>query len=94
MVPFEPERLPDLSGTSALIIGGSADPIVPRAQTERLAEMLGEASANVTVAWQTTGHGLTQGDVAAATRWLAKLMGGNAGAHAGGTAARDGEPGR
>jgi predicted esterase len=40
MVPFEPSPLPDLSGTVVFIGAGRADAMVPRAQTERLAELL------------------------------------------------------
>lgn len=70
MVPLEPERLPSLAGTSVLVAGGRDDPIVPRTNTERLIELLRSCGADVTVEWQSGGHGLTQGDVDAARRWL------------------------
>ena len=71
MVPFEPAALPDLSGRSILMSQGQADPIVPRANGERLAELLRSAGADVELAWQPTGHQLARGDVDTAARWLA-----------------------
>lgn len=75
MVPLEPDRLPSLAGTSAMVAGGRDDPLVPRANTERLIELLRSCGAEVTVEWQPGGHGLTQGDVDAARRWLASWSG-------------------
>ena len=75
MVPLEPEHVPELQGTSVLVAGGRADPIVPQEQTDRLAELLRDAGAEVTVEWQPGGHGLTQGDVDTAQRWIGTLAG-------------------
>jgi predicted esterase len=74
MVPFEPEALPDLTGTSVFIAAGRADPIAPAAQSERLAEMLREAGADVTLHWEPGGHALTASEVEAARRWIAKCL--------------------
>ena len=71
MVPLVPPTLPALHGTSVLMAEGALDPIVPRANAEKLAAMLTEAGANVTVHWEPTGHGLTQADVDTAERWMA-----------------------
>jgi predicted esterase len=73
MVPFEPERLPDLAGTKIWIAGGKQDPIIPRANTERLATILGEAGAKVTANFFEAGHGLTSTELALARRWLEQL---------------------
>jgi phospholipase/carboxylesterase len=70
MVPFEPESLPDLAGTSVFIGAGRADAIAPAAQAERLAELLREAGATVTLHWEPGGHAVTQGEVEAASEWL------------------------
>lgn len=70
MVPFElaePVRLP---ATPVYLGGGERDPIVPRASTERLAALLRDAGAAVTLGWQPTGHQLTPGDVQGARQWL------------------------
>ena len=73
MVPFEPQPLPDLAGTAVLVAGGLRDPIVPQANTEALADLLRASGAEVELVWADTGHGLTQGDVDAARRLVARL---------------------
>ncbi|MES3036080.1 MAG: alpha/beta hydrolase [Gemmatimonadota bacterium] len=72
MVPLEPAVLPTLPGTPVLIAEGRLDPIVPRANAERLAALLGEAGAAVTLHWEQASHGLTSADVATARAWLAE----------------------
>jgi glyoxalase family protein len=74
MVPFEPDRLPDLAGTAVFIGAGRSDQMVPQAQTERLAELLREAGADVTVHWEPGGHGVTKGEVDAAAHWIAHCL--------------------
>jgi predicted esterase len=71
MVPLEPETLPVLPQTPVLLSNGRRDPIVPAAQAERLAVLLRDAGADVTVAWQPAGHELTPSDATAAREWLA-----------------------
>ncbi len=71
MVPLAPEELPDLNGRRILMCEGLRDPIVPRENAERLAEMLRGAGADVTLVWQSAAHGLVQGDLRAARDWLA-----------------------
>jgi phospholipase/carboxylesterase len=73
MVPFDPDDLPDLSGTSVLVTAGRRDPIVPSDQPERLAEILEGAGANVTLAWQPGGHELGREELAAVQSWLDQL---------------------
>jgi predicted esterase len=70
MVPFEPERRPDLSGTVVFIGAGRSDALVPPAQTERLVVLLREAGADVTVHWDPGGHTISPGAVTAARAWL------------------------
>ena len=72
MVPFEPDELPKLAGTPVFIGGGRADPIAPPAQTERLAQLLTGAGADVTLHWELGGHSLSDGEVEAARRWIAQ----------------------
>jgi phospholipase/carboxylesterase/glyoxalase family protein len=74
MVPFEPENLPDLSGTPVYLAAGRSDPIVPPENTERLAEMLREARAKVTLDWQPGGHGVGQAEIESARNWLTDTM--------------------
>ena len=70
MVPFEPEIQPELDGTSVYIGAGRLDPIIPAASVERLTAILRAGGADVTLDWQTAGHGLTKEDVENAKRWM------------------------
>lgn len=75
MVPFEPEATPDLRGSSAFLSAGKADPIVPAANTERLAAVMRAAGADVELRWQLAGHALVQSDVTDARAWLESRTG-------------------
>lgn len=70
MVPFEPERTPDLSGTPVYLAAGRSDQMVPPENTERLAQLLREAGADVTLDWQPGGHGIGPEEVQAARNWF------------------------
>lgn len=71
MVPFEPgAALPDLKGKRILMLNGTRDPIIPQANSKRLAELLREAGAEVELRWTNTGHGLEQGEIVDASEWL------------------------
>lgn len=74
MVPFEPEDLPDLAGTPVYLAAGRSDPIVPSENTQRLAEILREAGAKVTLDWQPGGHGIGQAEIEAARSWLTRTI--------------------
>jgi phospholipase/carboxylesterase/glyoxalase family protein len=69
MVPFEPETPPRLAGRRVLVSAGRADALVPAAQSERLAELLRQAGADVTLHWSPGGHALERPDLAAAGDW-------------------------
>jgi predicted esterase len=73
MLPFEPERRPELSGVSVLLSSGRSDPIVPRESVERLARLLESSGAAVTLRWDEGAHGLGPAQVFAARDWLAAL---------------------
>lgn len=70
MVPLEPNPLPDLTGTRVFLAAGERDPIIPPANTERLAGLLQSAGADVTLRWSPVGHQLTRDDVDASREWL------------------------
>jgi predicted esterase len=74
MIPFEPDRLPDLAGTAVFLGAGRADPIAPPAQVERLGELLRQSGAAVTIHWETGGHTVAQGEVDAAQQWLLRWV--------------------
>jgi predicted esterase len=70
MVPLFPDAMPNLPGTPVLLSNGRQDPLVAAAETERLAALLRDAGADVTLAWQGAGHELTEGDIEQARRWI------------------------
>ena len=70
MVPLEPTPLPELTGTRVFLAAGERDPIIPAANTERLAELLELAGADVALRWSPVGHQLTREDVDASRAWL------------------------
>ena len=74
MVPFEPDRLPALQGTSVLLSAGRQDPMIPQASTTRLAALLKEAGADVTLSWYDAGHGLVPREMEQATRWFGERL--------------------
>lgn len=70
MVPFEPTEPVRIPGTPVYISGGKRDPFVPPETTTRLAALLDEVGAQVTLKWQSTGHDLASGEVAQVRDWL------------------------
>lgn len=72
MVPFEPSAPVELGGRPVLIGAGRLDPLVPASVTERLADLLRDAGADVTLEWQQAGHQLVQGDLSGIADWLAR----------------------
>ncbi len=75
MVPLVPDELPLLGGIPVELVAGRADPIVPPAQTEALAELLRRAGADVRVSWLPGGHGLTREDVEIGQGWVGRMIG-------------------
>ncbi len=75
MVPFVPETLTDLSGTRIWIGGGKQDTIIPPGDTQRLADLLEEAGAQVTAHFAEAGHSLTNTELVLVQRWLASPTG-------------------
>lgn len=77
MLPYEPDRPVDLTGTDVLIDAGERDPYAPAEQVRRLAEILTDAGAGVTVHVERgAGHALTQRDLVLVAGWTARLLGG------------------
>jgi predicted esterase len=70
MVPFEPEEPVDLSGMPVFLAAGRMDRMIPPQNTQRLAEILTEAGADVDLRWRDTGHALTYEEVAEAREWF------------------------
>jgi predicted esterase len=74
MVPFEPTSPPSLTGIPILISAGRKDPIVPSANSERLAALLQKSGASVTVVWQETGHALSPSELEQVAEWWRKTF--------------------
>ncbi len=70
MTPFEPKAPPDLSGKPVYLAAGRSDQMVPAENTERLAGLLQEAGADVTLDWQPGGHEIGPAEIQAARDWL------------------------
>jgi len=73
MVPLVPDPLPSLEGAVAFIGAGRADPIVTTAESERLARLLRESGAVVTIHWSDAGHTISPRDVEAARDWMTRV---------------------
>ena len=73
MVPFQPEMLPDLARTSVLLTGGADDPMIPVAQTEALARLLGAAGAEVELRLFPGGHQVSAAEVELVRDWLTRV---------------------
>jgi phospholipase/carboxylesterase len=74
MVPFEPEVTPDLSGMPVFMAAGRMDRMIPQDNTQRLADILTEAGAEVDLRWRNVGHPLTYEEVGEAKQWLARTL--------------------
>ena len=73
MVPLSPEQPPDLSGKQVYLSSGKEDPIIPPDNTSRLADMLKNYGADVTLHWEDAGHNLTESEIEAAQAWARSL---------------------
>ena len=75
MVPFEPDAPVPASAVRPLvtIASGTMDPLVPRANAERLGALLRAAGCDATVEWLPAGHQLTQRDVALGRELVGRL---------------------
>ena len=74
MVPFEPEVTPDLSGLPVFLAAGRMDRMIPPDNTQRLADILTEAGADVDLHWRDVGHPLTYEEVGEAKEWLSRTL--------------------
>ena len=70
MVPLVPPQLPDLSDVPIFIGAGRQDSLVAPQETERLATLLGDAGASITLHWHPGGHTVTQDEITSARQWL------------------------
>jgi predicted esterase len=76
MLPYEPEQIPQLTGTDVLIESGERDPYSSTEQVTRLTEILRAGGAEVTATVEPgAGHGLTQGDLQRLAAWVGQVTG-------------------
>ena len=71
MVPLEPAITPDLVGIPVFLAAGRHDPMIAPENVERLATLLREAGADVTLSWEPQGHNLVAHEIDLARQWLA-----------------------
>jgi len=72
MYPFaDRDPIGDVSGVSALLVNGAADPMAPAASVARLAEVADHHGATVRRHIRAGGHGVDISDIEAAKEWLA-----------------------
>jgi phospholipase/carboxylesterase len=76
MVPFEPDEPPDLTGMPVFLAAGRMDGMIPPDNTQRLAEILQQAGADLDLRWRNVGHGLTYEEVEESAAWLRGVSGG------------------
>jgi predicted esterase len=70
MTPFTPDVPPALTGKRVYLGAGRNDPLVRPYASEKWAELLRGAGADVTLQWSDTGHALGQEDIDLARAWL------------------------
>ncbi len=78
MVPLEPPNPPQLDKTPVLLLAGRHDNMIPQDSTQRLAVLLEQSGANLTLEWRDTGHGLEQSEFTLAREWLDRHFPGTA----------------
>ncbi len=70
MLPLEPPQPPQLDNIPVLLLAGRADSMIPQESTQRLAVLLEQAGADLTLEWRDCGHGLEQPEFLFAQSWL------------------------
>ena len=74
MVPFSPQRVPNLIGKNIFMGAGEYDPIVPPEQTEMLFRIFKKAQASIVLHWQkNSGHELVRDELSVAKEWLENI---------------------
>lgn len=71
VLPLQTAAPTELGEVNVLISAGRLDPLSPAAQTQRLADVLEQGGARVTLRWQRAGHTLVPGDLEDSMGWLA-----------------------
>jgi len=72
MLPLEPPHPPQLGNTPVLLLAGRQDNMIPQDNTQRLAVLLEQAGADLTLEWRDCGHALEQPEFTLAHAWLTR----------------------
>jgi phospholipase/carboxylesterase len=70
VLPFEPDRVPDLTGKPILIASGRRDPYAEVEQVERLIAHLERGGAQVEAGWSDAGHALERHELDRVAAWF------------------------
>ena len=73
MTPLIPDPLPDLSGTSVMVLAGEEDGMTTPENTKGLARLFSKCGASVEVRWMDAGHELGPGDFQAAKEFFSSI---------------------
>jgi phospholipase/carboxylesterase len=72
MAPFKSMPTAELGNKPVLLLSGSVDTMIPKAESDRLAHWLLDNGASLTHKTWATGHGLVQQDIDATTAFLSQ----------------------
>lgn len=72
--PFEPQKLPDLTGKAVFIAAGRLDTMVAVENVENLSRILRLSGADVTLNWALSGHNLVGADFEALRVWMSEKL--------------------
>lgn len=75
MLPLEPSELPALEGVRVLLANGKHDPLIPTENAEKLAMLLRESGADVSLRWSNAGHQLASAELQESAAWLTNAFG-------------------
>jgi predicted esterase len=75
LLPFEPPSPAVLTGLPIVISSGRHDPIVAPDSARRLADVLQQGGAKVTMLWQETGHALSPNELEQVATWWRATFG-------------------
>ena len=70
MVPVVPDEIPKLGGMAIFLSAGKSDEIVPAGEPDRLANLLRDAGAEVTLNWESATHTMSERETKEAASWL------------------------
>jgi predicted esterase len=73
LMPIMPKEPPDLRGKRIYISAGRKDEMVSADESRKLAEVLADAGADVTLNFENSGHRIAEGEIQRIRNWVKKL---------------------